>query len=137
MPQLLKYYHKCQKSILLKKWRNQIEIEQDETLTQWIHNFYDVLLSNWHAQIKWFNLVFNQSATSILIDVYTDLLTSLDPSLNDCIDAGLKQQMDKLGLLLELKNITRQFGNNMFGLIDNNQGEFKDFLKFYVLYFYL
>lgn len=116
---------------MLKKWRNQIEIEQDETLSQWIHNFYDVLLSNWHAQIKWFNLVFNQSATSILIDVYTDLLTSLDPSLNDCIDAGLKQQSDKLGLLLELKNITRQFGNNMFGLIDNNpQGEFKNYFHF-------
>lgn len=109
----------------MQKWRNQLEIEQDESVAQWIHNFYDVLLSNWHAQVKWFNVVFTQnSATVVLIDVYTDLLTSLDPSFNECIDAALKQQVDKLGLLLELKQITKQFATNLFNLIDaGNQGK--------------
>lgn len=57
LPQLLKYYHKCQKDVLLKKWQNQLEIEQDESAPQWIRNYYDTLLSNWHAQAKWFSQV--------------------------------------------------------------------------------
>ncbi|KAJ4430331.1 hypothetical protein ANN_22545 [Periplaneta americana] len=50
LPQLLKYYHKCQKGILMQQWRNIVEMEQDEGVAEWMHKFYDVLLSNWHDQ---------------------------------------------------------------------------------------
>lgn len=117
--QLLKYYHRCQKGSLLQRWRNQLEIEQDEPVSQWMHNFYDILLSNWHAQLKWFGTVFpQQPVVSSLCLIYEDLLVNLDPSMNQCIDAALKQQSDKLMLLLELKHITAQFGNNLYLLID-------------------
>lgn len=120
LPQLIKYYHKCQKGALLQKWRNQLEIEQDESVPQWIHNFYDILLSNWHAQVKWFHTIFSQQpVVVILTEIYTDLLTSLDPSFNECIDAALKQQTDKLGLLSEIKQITKQFAVNLSNLIEN------------------
>lgn len=78
-----------------------------------------MLLSNWHAQVKWFNVVFGQQPVLILTEIYTDLLTSIDPSFNECIDAALKQQTDKLGLLLENKLITKQFATNLFNLIEN------------------
>lgn len=119
LSQLLKYYHKCQKDILLKKWRNQLEIEQDESITQWLHNYYDILLSNWHTQTKWINQVFpNESSTGSLIDIYVDVLTSLDPTVKECVDAALKQVSDKLGLLFEVKQITKQFATNISNIID-------------------
>ncbi|KAI4458067.1 conserved oligomeric golgi complex component 7 [Holotrichia oblita] len=121
LSQLSKYYHKCQKDILVKKWRNQLEIEQDEAITQVIHNYFDVLLSNWHTQCKWLNQVFpNNSANKSLIDIYTDAIASFDPSLSECIDAALKQQTDKLGYIHEVKNIIKQFSNNLLNTISTS-----------------
>ena len=51
LPQLLKYYHKCQKGILMQKWRNLVETEQDEGVSELMLKFYDVLLSTWHEQV--------------------------------------------------------------------------------------
>lgn len=110
LPQLTKYYHKCQKEVLSKKWRASLENDADESVNQWMHNFYDLLVSNWHAQTKWFHQVFaDQSSTDCLVDIYIDVLTSMDPSFNECIDAALKQTVDRLGLLREIKEITLQF----------------------------
>jgi hypothetical protein len=121
LPQLLKYYHKCQKDVLLKKWRNQLEIEQDESVVQWIHNFFGIMLSNWHTQQKWFNQVFtSHNSCESFVEIYTDVLTSLDPTLNECIDAALKQTEDKLGFLLEVKQVTQQFASNLMDVIDQS-----------------
>ncbi|KAJ8969530.1 hypothetical protein NQ314_001713 [Rhamnusium bicolor] len=140
LPQLMKYYHKCQKDILLKKWRNQLEIEQDESAIQWIHNYYNILLSNWHTQYRWFNQVFaNESAPYVLIDIYTDVLTSLDPSLNECIDAALKQVSEKLPFLYDVKQTTKQFCDSLVNVIEQTiQGKLlfsKSLLMPYVLLF--
>lgn len=98
-----------------------MEIEQDEAITQVIHNYFDVLLSNWHAQCKWLNQVFpNNSANESLIDIYTDAIASFDPSLAECIDAALKQQTDKLGYIHEVKNIIKQFSNNLLNTISSS-----------------
>ena len=51
LPQLLKYYHNCQKGILMQKWQNLVETEQDEGVSEWMHKFYDILLSTWHEQV--------------------------------------------------------------------------------------
>ncbi|KAL3278698.1 hypothetical protein HHI36_016232 [Cryptolaemus montrouzieri] len=118
LPQLMKYYHKCQKEALLKKWRIILEKDQDECVTYWMHSFYDLLISNWHTQNKWCNQVFtDQLASEVLIDIYIDVLTSIDPSFNDCIDAALKQVNDKLNLLLEVKQTMLQFCNSLNNLM--------------------
>lgn len=119
--ELLKYYHKCQKDILLKKWRTQLEMEQDISFTQLVHNFYDILLSNWHMQYKWHNQIFSwQSATDTLLEIYIDTIASLDPSLNECIDAALKQISDKLTFLFEIKQTMTQFTKNLINLIESS-----------------
>jgi hypothetical protein len=51
LPQLLKYYHNCQKGILMRKWQNLVETEQDEGVSEWMHKLYDILLSTWHEQV--------------------------------------------------------------------------------------
>ncbi|CAG9765243.1 unnamed protein product [Ceutorhynchus assimilis] len=121
IPQLIKYYRNCQRDVLVKKWRNQLEIEQDESVIQWIYNYYDILLSNWHSQTKWFNQVFaGESSIDSLISIYVDVLNSLDPSLNECIDAALKQVPDKLTFLTEVKQVSKQFADNIYNIIEHN-----------------
>lgn len=111
LPQLLKYYHKCQKGSLCQQWRCLVEVEQDQSVAEWMHSFYDMLLNNWHQQVKWCQQVVGSTTT--LGEVYADVLISLDPSLNMCIDAALKQQSKPLLFLMELKTITKNFARNL------------------------
>ncbi|XP_021926091.1 conserved oligomeric Golgi complex subunit 7 isoform X2 [Zootermopsis nevadensis] len=125
LPQLLKYYHKCQKGVLMQQWRNLVEMEQDEGIAEWMHKFYDTLLSNWHDQVKWCCQVFTSvSVANILIELYAETLTSLDPSFSVCIDAALKQQSDQLTFLLKLQQITKHFAMNLQVAVDSaSQGK--------------
>ena len=52
-------------------------------------------------------------------EVYADVLISLDPSLNVCIDAALKQQSKPLLFLMELKTITKNFARNLQPAVTN------------------
>ncbi|GJQ81597.1 Cog7 [Trypoxylus dichotomus] len=121
LSQLSKYYHKCQKDTLVKKWRNQLEIEQDEPITQIMHNYFDTLLANWHTQCKWLSQVFpNNPANESLIDIYTDAIASFDPSLSECVDAAFKQHADKTGYIFEVKTVIKQFSNNLLNAINSS-----------------
>nr|XP_031848490.1 conserved oligomeric Golgi complex subunit 7-like isoform X2 [Nomia melanderi] len=120
LPQLLKYYHNCLKVSLGQEWRRTVELAQDENVTYWLHTYYDKLLSSWHDQVKWCHQVFPNVSIDILVEVYADLLKSLDPGIPECIEAILKQHSNamQLSLLLELKQITRHFAVNLYGAID-------------------
>ncbi|XP_015590425.1 conserved oligomeric Golgi complex subunit 7 isoform X2 [Cephus cinctus] len=121
LPQLLKYYHNCLKVSLGQEWRRTIELAQDETVAYWLHTFYDKLLSAWHTQVTWCNQVFPNTSSNTLIDVYADLLRSLDPSVSVCIETALKQHSNamQLSLLLELKQITKHFAVNLNNAIES------------------
>ncbi|XP_076681103.1 conserved oligomeric Golgi complex subunit 7 isoform X2 [Andrena cerasifolii] len=122
LPQLLKYYHNCLKVSLGQEWRRTIELAQDENVTYWLHTYYDRLLSSWHDQVKWCHQVFPNTSIHVLIEVYADLLRSLDPGIPECIEAILKQHSNamQLSLLLELKQITRHFAVNLSGAIETS-----------------
>lgn len=98
-----------------------MEIEQDESTLQWIHNYFNELLSHWYAQFRWFNQVFpSEPPLDILISIYIDVLESLEPSLNECIDAALKQLPNKLTYIAEIKEITKQFEENLIKVINQS-----------------
>ncbi|KAK0159641.1 hypothetical protein PV327_010735 [Microctonus hyperodae] len=122
LPQLLKYYHNCVKVSLLQEWRKIIEQFHDNTNTiaYSLHLFYDKLLSEWQNQLRYFNQIFSLTKIDNLIDIYSDLLRNLDPSLTDCIQLSLKQHESpmQLTILMELKQITRNFSNNLNTSID-------------------
>uniref|UniRef100_A0A1B6JSV6 Conserved oligomeric Golgi complex subunit 7 n=2 Tax=Homalodisca liturata TaxID=320908 RepID=A0A1B6JSV6_9HEMI len=119
LPQLLKYYHKCQKGVLCQQWRCLVE-EQDLTVSEWMNSYYDSLLLNWQQQVKWYQQVFGSVGS--LGEVYADVLLSLDPSLNVCIDAALKQHNQPLLFLMELKQLTATFAHNLHSAI-TSQGK--------------
>ncbi|XP_039281802.1 conserved oligomeric Golgi complex subunit 7 isoform X2 [Nilaparvata lugens] len=111
--QLIKYYDRCQKGALCEMWRSTVEGDQDHTVLEWITAFYDMLLNNWHKQVKWCQSVFGEANS--LVDIYCEVLANLEPSLNDCIDLALKQQPQQqhLTFLAHLKRITQTFANNL------------------------
>nr|CAD7442660.1 unnamed protein product [Timema bartmani] len=119
LAQLLKYFHKCQKGGLIQQWHSILEADQDESVTDWLRKFYDALLSNWHEQVKWCGQVFSSvSSVGTLLELYADVLASLDPSVNVCVDASLKQQADQLSFLMDLKQITKHFATNLHAAIE-------------------
>ncbi|XP_058793397.1 conserved oligomeric Golgi complex subunit 7 isoform X2 [Phymastichus coffea] len=120
LPQLLKYYQNCLKVSLAQEWRKAIEFAQEENITYWLRVYYDKLLNAWQEQVKFCNQVFPNSALGTLIELTIDLLHSLDPSMVDCIESVLRQQSNtiKLSLLMELKQITRQFAVNLSAITE-------------------
>lgn len=71
--------------------------------------------------MKWCGQVFTSvPPTSILIDLYADTLPSLEPSLNTCFDAALKEEAEPLILLLELSQCTQYFVSNLEAAIESS-----------------
>ncbi|XP_014209345.1 conserved oligomeric Golgi complex subunit 7 isoform X2 [Copidosoma floridanum] len=121
LPQLLKYFHNCLKITLTQEWRKTIEFAQDENITYWLKMYLDKLLSSWHDQVKWCSQVFPANTVLVtLVELYADLLLSLEPSLPHCVESALKQQSNaiKLSILLELKQTSRQFAANLQSAMD-------------------
>ncbi|KAH1020400.1 hypothetical protein HUJ04_010068 [Dendroctonus ponderosae] len=61
-----------------------------------------------------------ESAVDSLINIYVDVLNSLDPSFNQCIDAALKQVQDKLTFLHDVKQVSKQFAENLWNVIEQS-----------------
>lgn len=74
------------------------------------------------CKVKWCHQVFPNTSIDIVIEVYADLLKSLDPGIPECIEAVLKQHSNavQLPLLLELKQMTRHFAVNLSGAIETS-----------------
>ncbi|XP_046996397.1 conserved oligomeric Golgi complex subunit 7 isoform X1 [Schistocerca americana] len=120
LPQLLKYYHKCQRGALLHQWASLVEAE-DGGVHEWLRQLYDSLLSGWHERLRWCSQVFGAGpARSTLLALFADVLANLEPSPNLCIDAALKQRppSDQLSFLLSLKQLTSHFANNLHSVTD-------------------
>lgn len=126
LSQLLKYYHKCQKGILLQQWRAIVDVEQDEGVVHLLKSCYEMFLAAWNDQVKWCSQVFTSvPPPSILVDLFADTLASLEPSLNSCFDGPLKEETDPLSLLLELSQCTQHFGTNLQAAIESScQGKY-------------
>lgn len=73
-------------------------------------------------KVKWCHQVFPNASVDIHIEVYADLLRSLDPGIPECIEAVLKQHSNavQLTILLELKQMTRHFATNLSGAIETS-----------------
>uniref|UniRef100_A0A023GLZ0 Conserved oligomeric Golgi complex subunit 7 n=1 Tax=Amblyomma triste TaxID=251400 RepID=A0A023GLZ0_AMBTT len=109
MPQLLKYYHNCHRNRLVEAWRKIVESESDDTFLEWLNNFYDILVASWHSQVTWCNQVFpDPPAVFILSDVVVDAISNLDPSLQFCLEAAMKQQNGSTVYLTEVIQVSEQ-----------------------------
>ncbi|KAM7381765.1 hypothetical protein PAMA_012557 [Pampus argenteus] len=122
MPQLLAYYYKCHKSQLVSMWQ---DISQSElTLKQQLSEFYDTLLSTWHAQLQWTSQVFKnpyEVVTVLLIQTLGAMVPSIPVCLSTAMDRTAQEQ--RLDILLELNNTTSAFGHGLEAAMLPHLGE--------------
>ncbi|XP_029383620.1 conserved oligomeric Golgi complex subunit 7 [Echeneis naucrates] len=112
MPQLLAYYYKCHKGQLVSMWQ---DLSQSElSLNQQLSEFYDTLLSTWHAQLQWSSQVFKnpyEVVTVLLIQTFGAMVPSIAVCLNTAIERTAQEQ--QLDTLLELHQTLSTFGDNL------------------------
>jgi hypothetical protein len=116
LPQLYKYYHKCHKTMLLTDWKSIMQSKADDSLKEWLTEYYDLLLSTWHAQMKWCQQVF-VDPLPIVCDLIAETLSTLDPPISTCF-ANYLQNKEPLPALIELKHITERFSHSLEQAID-------------------
>ncbi len=102
--QLLKYYRKCIRARLAKTWSNYVEDNEQFTILEWSKYFFDHIKSEIGVQCDWFKGVFTDAnVEENMIEILLEVFVSLDPSMEFCIDAGLKQQSEPLDYLVQVK----------------------------------
>ncbi|KAK9508413.1 hypothetical protein O3M35_005979 [Rhynocoris fuscipes] len=124
MPQLIKYYCRCEKGSLCREWTNLVELDQDHGLIEWLTAFYHILLTNWQTQVKWCGQVFGR--IDMLQSIYIDVLNSLHKDMTNCIDTALKQQPQPVSFLIQLKQVTDRFAHNLHQLQQHGAEEKND-----------
>ncbi|KAK7114475.1 conserved oligomeric Golgi complex subunit 7-like [Littorina saxatilis] len=110
LPQLYKYYHKCYKTQLIQSWKT--ISEGDGSFSEKLAELYDLLLSTWHMQVMWTSTVF-KDPVPVILDMLTDAITTLDPTLSACFAEHLQQNPDTLTALSDLKQISERFAKSM------------------------
>ncbi|CAG5116805.1 unnamed protein product, partial [Candidula unifasciata] len=115
LPQLFKYYHKCHKNNLLQTWKNTWDGNPSKTA---LNDLYDMLQSTWHTQIKWSAQVFADPVT-IVLDLLTQTLTSLDPSLSTVFTRLVGEKEGPLDSLIELKQVSDRFARSLEDAVDS------------------
>ncbi|XP_032431126.1 conserved oligomeric Golgi complex subunit 7 [Xiphophorus hellerii] len=122
MPQLLAYYYKCHKGQLVSIWQ---DLSQSElSLNQQLSEFYDTLLSTWHAQVQWSSQVFKNPYEVVTV-LLIQTLGAMVPSIPVCLSSAMERaaQEQRLDSLLELHQTTSTFGHSLEAAMFPHLGE--------------
>ncbi|XP_041672394.1 conserved oligomeric Golgi complex subunit 7 [Cheilinus undulatus] len=122
MPQLLAYYYKCHKGQLVNMWQ---DLSQSELgLNQQLSEFYDTLLSTWHAQLQWSSQVFKNPYEVVTV-LLIQTLGAMVPSIPVCLSAAVERsaQEQRLDTLLELHHTASTFGHGLESAMLPHLGE--------------
>ncbi|XP_014248719.1 conserved oligomeric Golgi complex subunit 7 [Cimex lectularius] len=115
LPQLIRYYAKCEKDSLCQEWTKLVDFDQDRTVLEWLSSFYHTMLTNWQTQGKWCQKVFN--SVNMLPAIYIDVLITLEKDMVSAIDLAVKQHQDQLQFLIQLREVTDQFSQSFSNAI--------------------
>ncbi|MBN3320089.1 COG7 protein, partial [Atractosteus spatula] len=112
MPQLLAYYYKCHKGLLVSSWQDLCQSEM--TLSRQLAEFYDTLLSTWHSQLQWCSQIFRNPSEVVTV-LLIQTLGAMVPSIPVCLSTTIERtgQEEKLEVLLELYETAAHFGKGL------------------------
>ncbi|XP_043223970.1 conserved oligomeric Golgi complex subunit 7-like [Amphibalanus amphitrite] len=123
LPQLEKYYVRCQRAELQRRWSAHLEARQEEGVLEWLTAFSETLVDTWHTQTRWLEQVMpHLSPASTLCCVLADTLASLQPSVASCLDTATKEHSDPLQLLEECKRVTDRLVTTLLQVADATAG---------------
>jgi len=110
--QLSKYYHKCVRASLLQKWSEIVSDNEGETCDKILDLWFTLLARELGEDKTWVETVFtDQDSASLICHLASDVMSSLQPSPQFVIEAGVKLSQDVLGLLISLRQRVDKFLN--------------------------
>ncbi|CAG0892162.1 unnamed protein product [Cyprideis torosa] len=107
--QFIKYFHSYRRGLLLKEWAR--ILDEGDTL-EWIAKLHDSLTAEWKDQGTFLKNVGIEQPGNVLCDLISDVYRSLDPPVQECMNAALKQQRSPstaLSLLSDLEKFCFRF----------------------------
>lgn len=120
---LIVFYQTCLRDQLLREWSTQVALDSKETLLDWLNFLYDRLITIWKTQMNFCMKVLysndNEGSLTILCNIYTDIILSLDPTIEACFERYIQQKTTTMASssdktwrqksLIELKQLTNHF----------------------------
>ncbi|KAI5746376.1 hypothetical protein M8J77_002971 [Diaphorina citri] len=123
LPQLLSYYDKCQKGVYCEEFKRVVERGEELSGDTLVKQVYEFLLSEGQNQLKWCTQLLPNSigVTSLLTDLYIDVLESLNPGIGNIISSALKEQVEPIPLLLDIQKLTFKFDSDLHAMVLNQK----------------
>ncbi|RDD43473.1 Conserved oligomeric Golgi complex subunit 7 [Trichoplax sp. H2] len=118
---LERYYNHCRKSVLQDAWSALIR-EDMETLPMF-EEFYDLVLSSWHAEVSWCVQIF-PNAIDLVNSVLAQSLSALDPSIYQYISDYINDFANpvmKIEQLTAFRKCTFRFAEGLDTALSNQQ----------------
>ncbi|XP_026480766.1 conserved oligomeric Golgi complex subunit 7 [Ctenocephalides felis] len=121
LQQLLNYYKTYHKTNLSQRW---LEFsESSSSNISWLEDFYDILVQHCREQVKWTSSILSSEKAcgyTVVALTISELLQTLDPSLNSTLQRCMKTSDDKLLLLSDAVACSKKFANNLLSVLNNN-----------------
>ena len=113
------YYLKCHRGCVSSKWQDVINGSVEKTTEQsdeaMLNEFYQLLLSTWHTEVKWCAVIFGKDqAPSIVAQLLLEVTLSVESGPGVLINNAVQGlAFEKLQLLMKLHKTTSSFTNNL------------------------
>lgn len=121
--QLLHYYTKCRRGVILHEWKELCELD-DLNAVEVISRFHELLLEDMQEQTKWYQGVFNQHPTHssrVILPIYSQAMSALDPSPLNSVESLIKKPAAAEGLFM-----LQQIKSSADRLFQGVEAHFKD-----------
>lgn len=123
LEQLVHYYTKCRRGVVLQRWKELCDSEEGNAV-ELVCRFHSLLLADLQEQTKWYSTVFHQplsNSSRILLPVYAQALSTLDPSPLQPIESLLKKPAAQEGIYM-----LQQLKSSIDGLVYGMEAHLKD-----------
>lgn len=123
LDQLLHYYTKCRRGVILQKWKELCELDELNAV-EVICRFHELLLADLQEQTIWYRGVFNQYPTSIsrvILPIYSQAMSALEPSPLNSVESLIKKPAASEALFM-----LQQIKSSADRLLQGVEAHFKD-----------
>ncbi|ODN03786.1 Conserved oligomeric Golgi complex subunit 7 [Orchesella cincta] len=130
--QFVKYFQNSEKIKLAQEWRNSVELLP---FKEAILKLYDGLMDHLQLKLNWCRTIFSEDqvgrSVDVLVDLYSELLMSLEPTVQYCFEVETRKE-PFIELLLHFNQNTMRFIENFLHYTEMN-GEKPNSMKFKTL----
>ncbi|XP_032779470.1 conserved oligomeric Golgi complex subunit 7 [Daphnia magna] len=123
LDQLLHYYTKCRRGVILHEWKELCELD-DLNVVEVICRFHELLLADLQEQTTWYRGVFNQYPTGIsrvILPIYSQAMSALDPNPLNSLESLIKKPAAAEALFM-----LQQIKSSADRLLQGVEAHFKD-----------